>query len=89
LSKVTTESDNPFICEAESGEVNTGFVVVNVWNRESDEQFELSEFIDVYVIPHMRRNTKQMAEGSFSVPIKRVHNRDMLDDCIAVHKTAA
>jgi hypothetical protein len=70
LPKVTTASDNAFKCEAECGDVNTGFVVVNVWNRETDEQFELSEFIDVYVIPHMRRNTEQVADGNLSVPIK-------------------
>jgi hypothetical protein len=89
LSKVSTESDFCFTCKVESGDVNTGFVLVNVWNRETDKPFELPEFIDVYVIPHMRRNTEQMAEGNLSVPIKSVHNRDMLDNCIAVHQTAA
>jgi hypothetical protein len=74
--------------DAENGDVKTGFVLFNVWDRQTDEPFELSEFIDVYVISHMRRNTEQMAEVNLSVPIKRVHNRGMLDDCIPVHKTA-
>jgi hypothetical protein len=37
----------------------------------------------------MRRKTEQMGDGNLSVPIKRFHDRDMLDDCIAEHKTAA
>jgi hypothetical protein len=56
---------------------------------QTDEPFEESDLIDVYFIPQMRRNTEQMVEGSLSVPIKRFHSRDLLDDCIAVHKTAA
>jgi hypothetical protein len=81
-------SDNPFKYNAENGYVNTGLVMFNVWDRQTEEPFEISDIIDVYVIPHMMRNTEQIAEGSLSVPIKRVHKRDMLDDCIPVHKTA-
>jgi hypothetical protein len=88
LPKVSTASDNPFKYDAENGDVNTGIVMFNVWDRQTDEPFELSDFTDEYVIPHMRRNSEQMAEGSLSVPIKRVHNRVMLGDCIPVHKTA-
>jgi hypothetical protein len=72
LPKDTTASDNPFKYDAENGDVNTGFVMFNVWVRQSDKPFEMSEFIDVYVIPHLWRNTEQMAEGRLSVPIKRV-----------------
>jgi hypothetical protein len=89
LPKVTTANDNPFKWEADRGDINTGFVVVNVWNTETNEPFELSEPIDVYLTPHMTNNTENMAEGEVSVPIKAIHNKDMLEDCITVHKIAA
>jgi hypothetical protein len=45
LPNVTTASDNPFNCDAQNGDVNTGFIMFNVWDRQTDEPFELSEFI--------------------------------------------
>jgi hypothetical protein len=92
LPKVTIASDNPLKWNADSGDINTGLLLVNVWNRETDEPFELSglpEPIDLYFTPHMSSNTDQMAEGTVSVPLKAVHDKDLLEAYIMVHKIAS
>jgi hypothetical protein len=39
---VTTASDNYFKWDAVNCDVKTGFVMYNVWDRQTDEPFELS-----------------------------------------------
>jgi hypothetical protein len=89
--KVTVGCDNPFKWAPDSKDINTGFVMVNVWNKKKGELFEvsgISEPINLYLTPHISSSssTEELAEGNVSVPVAALRNNKMLEDCITVHK---
>jgi hypothetical protein len=88
--KVTFGCDNPFEWAPDSKDINTIFMLVNVWNKKTNELLEMSgisEPINLYFTPHMSNSsTEEVAEGTVTVPLAALHNSSMLEDCITVHK---
>lgn len=89
--KVTFGCDNPFEWAPDSKDINTVFMLVNVWNKKTDEPLDMSgisEPINLYFTPHMSSSssTEEVAEGNVTVPLAALDSSDMLEDCITVHK---
>ncbi|XP_021941705.1 polycystic kidney disease protein 1-like 3 isoform X2 [Zootermopsis nevadensis] len=87
--QVTVANDNPLQWDPDSKDINTGLMLANIWNRETNKPIDLSgmsEPIDLYVTPHISNKTEHMAEGKVTVPVIAVNNTDLLEDYITVHR---
>ncbi|XP_069681274.1 polycystin family receptor for egg jelly-like [Periplaneta americana] len=90
--QVSIMKKNPFQWDPDSDEVNTEFVVANLWDRALDKPFRLpakSVPISLYVAPHVNSWGEDVVEGSVTVPSSALHNDEELEDCITVHKSTA
>ncbi|PSN38940.1 hypothetical protein C0J52_08948 [Blattella germanica] len=85
--QVTTMQENPFVWDKEES-VNTALIEIEIYDETISETPEITTPIDLYVST-ADNVSSEAVEGQVSVPLKAAHDKELLDDCIAVHKIEA
>ncbi|PSN36954.1 hypothetical protein C0J52_15879 [Blattella germanica] len=86
--KVAFTGKNPFIWDKESKDINTGLVIVDIYNQELNESVSIPSDADIF-LKEFQNLSSTIIEGNVTVPLKSKDDIDILEECMTVHKIEA